>query len=41
VKLEDGKATFTITVKYDTRELDGKVQASRDFTVSQIKASAR
>jgi hypothetical protein len=32
--LDGDKATFTITVKYDTLDLYGKVDASRDFIVA-------
>jgi hypothetical protein len=34
LKLPGNKQTFTITVRYDTRELYGKLEATRTFSVS-------
>jgi hypothetical protein len=34
LKLAGEKATFTITVRYDTQELYGKIEASRTFSIN-------
>jgi hypothetical protein len=34
IKLAGDKETFTITVRYDTQELYGKVEAARTFVVA-------